>query len=199
VTKANTRIADHPIAPLFLERWSPRAFSGEEIADETLLTFLEAARWAPSSYNSQPWRFLYAKRGSKPWPTFLGLLSQRNQSWATNASVLIVAASKRTFAPPGREEAPSYSHSFDAGAAWANLALQATMAGWHAHAMAGFDVERARTDLNVPDDHRVEAFIAVGKRVDKSSLPEALQAMEVPNGRRPLDETILEGGFPSQT
>ncbi len=197
MTQANSRTADHPIAALFLNRWSPRAFSAEAITDATLLTLLEAARWAPSSYNSQPWRFLYAKRGSRPWPTFLGLLSERNQSWAKNAAVLLVAISKKSFTPPGRD-APtaSYSHSFDAGAAWANLALQASLAGWHAHAMAGFDVDRARTELNVPDDCRVEAVIAVGKLGDKADLPETLQAAEHPNSRRPLAETIIEGGYP---
>lgn len=197
MTQSNSRTADHPIAALFLNRWSPRAFTGEAITDETLFTLLEAARWAPSSYNSQPWRFLYAKRGSTPWPTFLGLLSERNQSWAKNASVLIVAVSKKAFTPPGKD-APvmSYSHSFDAGAAWANLALQASLAGWHAHAMAGFDVERAQTDLNVTDDYRVEAVIAVGRLGDKMDLPEGLRAAENPNGRRPLAESILEGGFP---
>jgi nitroreductase len=199
MTTANSRTADHPIAALFLERWSPRAFTGEAIADQALLMLLEAARWAPSSYNSQPWRFLYSKRGSPSWPKFLGLLSERNQSWAQNAAALLVVVSKQTFVPPGQQEPiVSRTHSFDTGAAWANLALQASLAGWHTHAMAGFDVDRTRTELNVPDDYRVEAAIAVGRLGDKSSLPERLQALENPNGRRPLSETVLEGGFPPQ-
>jgi nitroreductase len=199
MTTANSRTADHPIAALFLERWSPRAFTGEAIADHALLTLFEAARWAPSSYNSQPWRFLYCKRESHSWPKFLALLSERNQSWAKNAAALLILVSKQTFVPPGQQQPiVSRSHSFDTGAAWANLALQASLAGWHTHAMAGFDVDRARTVLNVPDDYRVEAAVAIGRLGDKSNLPERLRAMENPNGRRPLSETVLEGGFPPQ-
>jgi nitroreductase len=197
MTTANSRTADHPIAPLFLERWSPRAFNGEAIPDQVLLTLLEAARWAPSSYNSQPWRFLYSKRGSHSWLKFLALLSARNQSWAKNAAALLIVVSKQTFVPPGQQQpVVSRTHSFDTGAAWANLALQASLAGWHTHAMAGFDVDRARTTLNVPDDYRVEAAVAIGRLGDKSSLPEAFRALENPNGRRPLSESVLEGGFP---
>lgn len=197
MTMANSRSADHPIAPIFLERWSPRAFNEQVISDHALLTLLEAARWAPSSYNSQPWRFLYSKRGSDSWPKFLGLLSERNQSWAKNAAALLIVVSKQTLVPPGQQQPiVSRTHSFDTGAAWAYLALQASLAGWHAHAMAGFDFDRARTALNVPDDYRVEAAIAIGKLGDKSSLPEPLQALENPNGRRPLSETVLDGGFP---
>jgi nitroreductase len=199
MTTANSRTADYPIAALFLERWSPRAFNGEAIADHTLLTLLEAARWAPSSHNSQPWRFLYSKRGSHSWPKFLALLSERNQSWAKNAAALLIVVSKQTFVPPGQQQAiVSRTHSFDTGAAWANLALQASLAGWHTHAMAGFDFDRARTELNVPDDYRVEAAVAIGRLGHKSSLPEPLRAREEPNGRRPLSETVLEGGFPPQ-
>jgi nitroreductase len=197
MTTSNSRTADHPIDPLFLARWSPRAFTGEPIPEETLLTFLEAARWAPSSYNSQPWRFLFAKAGSRSWPIFLGLLNEYNQSWAKQASALLIVVSKKTFVPPGKEMAiTSHTHSFDAGAAWANLALQASLLGWYAHAMAGFDVDRTRVELNVPDDHRVEAAVAIGRLGEKSTLPARLQAMEAPNGRRPLSEMVLEGGFP---
>jgi nitroreductase len=196
MTTANSRTADHPIAALFLERWSPRAFNGEAIADHALLTLFEAARWAPSCYNSQPWRFLYSKRGSDSWPKFLALLNERNQSWAKNAAALLIVVSKRTLVPPGQQQPiVSHTHSFDAGAAWAYLALQASLAGWHTHGMVGFDVDRARTVLNVPDDYRVEAAIAIGRLGDKSSLPENLQARENPSGRRPLSEIVLEGGF----
>jgi nitroreductase len=196
MTSANNRTAEHPIAPLFLERWSPRAFTGEEIPDSVLFTLFEAARWAPSSYNSQPWRFLYAKRGSGAWPQFLGLLNEYNQSWAKNASALVIVVSKATFVPPGKD-APiiSHSHSFDAGAAWGILALQASLSGWAAHAMAGFDIDRARVELKVPDDHRVEAAVAIGRCAHKSILPESLQVREVPSGRVPLSVTVLEGGF----
>src|SRR4029079_10675808 len=93
MTKANSRTADYPIEALFLERWSPRAFTDEPISERDLLTLLEAARWAPSSFNSQPWRFLYARRGTEPWAQFLGLLNEYNQSWAKNAAALLILVS----------------------------------------------------------------------------------------------------------
>jgi nitroreductase len=196
MTTANSRTTDHPISPIFLERWSPRALTGEEIPDATLLTIFDAARWAPSSFNSQPWRFLYAKKNSPNWPTFLGLLNEFNQSWAKNASALMVIVSKTTFVPPN-QTAPvvSHTHSFDTGAAWANLALQASLLGWHAHGMAGFDHDRARRDLRIPDDHRIEVTAAIGKGGDKSMLPPALQARETPSPRAALSSVAIEGGF----
>jgi nitroreductase len=190
------RTADHPIAPLFLERWSPRAFTGEAIERPVLMTIFEAARWAPSSYNSQPWRFVYALRDTPAWETFLGLLVPGNQAWAKQAAVLIVTASKTTMAPRGTDM-PSYSHSFDAGAAWQNLALQATQLGWHAHGMVGLDMPRAAAELGIPDGYRVEMAIAIGRVGDKSTLPEAYQAMEAPNGRDPVASFAFEGKFPA--
>ncbi|WP_353184713.1 nitroreductase family protein [Bosea sp. (in: a-proteobacteria)] len=195
---ANSRTADHAIDSLFLERWSPRAFTDEIISEEELKTLLEAARWAPSSYNSQPWRFVYARRGSAHWPKLLGLLNEFNRSWAQNAAALLFVISKETMAVPGKdEEVPSYSHSFDAGAAWSNLALQAVRLGWQAHGMVGFDHERAPAELNLPQGYRVEAAVAIGKPGDKAQLPEALRARETPSPRNPLSATAFEGGFPA--
>jgi nitroreductase len=193
---ANSRTADHAIDPWFLERWSPRAFSNDPISETELLTLFEAARWAPSSYNAQPWRFIYARRGSEHWPRFLGLLSSYNQSWAKNAAALVILVSKTTMVPPGKDaEVLSHTHSLDAGAAWENLALQATRSGWAAHGMAGFDVARTAVELGVPDGYRVEVAIAIGRPGDKSILPEALQAREQPNGRLPLAQIVSEGRF----
>ncbi len=197
-TSANSRTADHAIDSLFLERWSPRAFTDEIISEEELKTLLEAARWAPSSYNSQPWRFVYARRGSAHWPKLLGLLNEFNRSWAQNAAALLFVISKETMAVPGKEEeVPSYSHSFDAGAAWSNLALQAVRLGWQTHGMAGFDRERAPAELNLPRGYRVEAAVAIGKPGDKAQLPEALRARETPSPRNPLSATAFEGAFPA--
>jgi nitroreductase len=198
MTTANTRTADHPIDPLFLERWSPRAFDGQPLADADIQSLFEAARWAPSSYNSQPWRFLYAKRDTPEWDKFLNLLIPFNQSWAKNASLLIIVVSNSLMQPPGQEKPfPSHSHSFDTGAAWANFALQATRLGLQAHGMAGFDLNAAFTQLNVPEGYRVEAAIAVGRQADKSILPEAMQAREQPSGRNPISSFAFEGGFPT--
>ena len=196
MTTVNSRIADYPIDPLFLERWSPRAFADETISERDLLTILEAGRWAASSYNSQPWRFLYARRGTAHWQRFLGLLNPFNQGWAKDASALIVLVSNSLMLPPGAEKpVPSHSHSLDAGAAAANFALQATHMGWQVHGMVGFDMDRAFAELNVPLGYRVEAAYAVGKQGDRSKLPEGLQARETPSPRKPLAEVAFEGGF----
>ena len=127
------RTTDYPIDPIYLERWSTRAFDGSPIDERDLLTMLEAARWAPSSFNRQPWRFIYARRNTPHWDQFLGFLNEFNQSWAKNASAIIVVISKTTSLPPGATtEVPWPTHSFDAGAAWGFLALQAWTAGWPA-------------------------------------------------------------------
>jgi nitroreductase len=196
MTSFETRTAEHEIEPLFLRRWSPRAFTGEAMPQEELLRIFEAARWAPSSYNSQPWRFLYAHRDTPSWPVFLELLNEFNRGWAAQASVLIIALSNSVMRPVGADrDVPSHSHSFDVGAAWAQLALQATAQGWHAHAMVGFDMARAFAELNVPAGYRVEAAIALGRRGDKAMLPEPLQQREEPNGRNGVGSFAFEGGF----
>ncbi len=196
MTTANSRTADHPIDPLFLNRWSPRAFTGEVVPEAALASLFEAARWAPSSYNSQPWRFLYARRGTAHWDKFLGLLNDFNRSWAKEAGALVVVVSKQTMRPPGAEkDIPSHSHSFDAGAAWANLALQASLSGWQAHAMVGFDIPRATAELKVPDGYRVEAAVAIGRQGPATLLPEGMAAREKPSPREPVANFALEGGF----
>jgi nitroreductase len=192
--KVSSRKADFEIDPLFLNRWSPRSFTGEEIPDTILHSVFEAARWAPSGSNLQPWRFLYSKRGSSSWGKFLGLLNPNNQRWAEKASVLILFVSKKTTTRNG-EVVPSKSHSFDTGAAWQNLSLQAILKGWHTHGIGGFDREKARVELKVPDDFQVEAVVAIGKQGEKSALAPELQEKETPNNRLPLKDLIFEGGF----
>jgi nitroreductase len=196
VTEDNPRRADYPVDKLFLDRWSPRAFTGEEMSEHDLMTILEAGRWAPSSYNSQPWRFIYGRRGTPHFDKILSFLIEFNQSWAKNASVLIVLVSSSTMLPPGKDApVPSHSHSMDAGAAWENMALQATLLGYHAHGMVGFDMERAFAELGVPQGFRVEQAIAIGRRGDKSLLPEGVAARENPSDRLPLSVIAMEGTF----
>ncbi|WP_426141405.1 nitroreductase family protein [Pseudomonas sp. DWP3-1-2] len=192
----NPRIADYPIDAQFTERWSPRAFTGESIPQETLLSFFEAARWAPSAYNSQPWRFLYARRDTPNWSRYLSLLVEFNQSWAQHASALVIVISKTTFTAPGAtEESPALWHTFDTGCAWGHLALQASQSGWYTHGMAGFDKERTRQELNIPEGYEIHAAVAIGKLGDKSTLPEYLQGRETPSPRRPVAELAAEGDF----
>jgi nitroreductase len=182
----------HPVDELFLDRWSPRALSGEGVTDEELMTLFEAARWAPSSYTNQPWRILYARRETEQWPVFFGLMVEGNQAWTKDAAALLLFISKETFDFNGK---PYPTHSFDTGAAWENLALQATMLGLVTHGMQGFDYERARTELNIPEGFRVEAMIAVGHPGDPAKLPEPLREREAPSGRKPLSEITCEGAF----
>jgi len=184
--------AQYPVDELFLDRWSPRAMSGEGLSDEELMTLFEAARWAPSSYNNQPWRILYARRDTGQWETFFNLLVEGNQSWAKDAAALLLFISKETFDFNGQ---PYPTHSFDTGAAWENLALQATMLGLVTHGMQGFDYERARAELNIPEGFRVEAMIAAGRPGDPAQLPESLRAREAPSGRKALSEITCEGAF----
>ena len=186
------RTADYPIDSLFLDRWSPRAMSGEPIPDEELFTLFEAARWAPSSFNNQPWRMLYAKRDTSHWPLFLDLLVEFNQTWAKNAAALVVFITKTTFDHNGE---PAATHSFDTGAAWASLALQGAVRGLVVHGMQGFDYDKARTALNVPDGFQVEAMAVVGKPGRPDDLPPKLQERETPNDRRKLTESVFEGPY----
>jgi len=192
-----SRTPDHPIDPLFLERWSPRAFDGSEVPDSDLMAMFEAARWAPSAFNSQPWRFLYAKRGDGDWERFLSLLIPWNQGWAHSASVLIYILSD-SMPMTGKDGAPqgSHSHSFDAGAAWACLALQATKMGYHAHGMSGIQMDKAREELRVPERWRIEAAAVVGRIGDPAMLDDKLRAREVPSGRKGVGEFVFRGGFP---
>lgn len=195
-TVAEDRQADHLIEPLFLRRWSPRAFDGAAVDAATLASVLEAGRWAPSASNVQPWRFVYAVRGDAHWDGFLALLKPNNAAWAQNAGALVFICSDSE--KPATRDAPaqpSRTHSFDAGAAWAFMALQATALGLHAHAIAGFDRERAGAELQVPARFRVEVAVALGRAGDKAQLPEALQARETPSQRRPLAETVFRGRF----
>jgi nitroreductase len=194
MTSTNARTADHPIEPIFLARWSPRAFTGEAISETELRTMLEAARWAPSSYNSQPWRFVYARRDNAYWDKLLGLLIPFNQSWAKTASALVFIVSSGTM--QGKDgPVPSRSHAFDTGAAWGYLALQAALMGWQAHGMVGIEWDRVKDGLNLPEGYQVMAAAAIGKQGPATLLPEALQAREFPSSRNPVTDFAVEGGF----
>lgn len=189
---SDARKADYPIDNIFIDRWSPRAMSGEEIPEADLMVLFEASRWAPSAYNNQPLRILYARRQSEHWPLFFGLLYDQNKVWAQHAAALLLFISKTTLDINGK---PSITHTFDAGAAWENLALQGSLKGYVVHGMQGFSYERAKTELGIPDGFRVEAMAAVGKPGNKDLLPQDLLERETPNGRRPLAETVCEGPF----
>ena len=192
----NGRTADHDADRMFPERWSPRAFTGEAMPQAELMALFEAARWAPSAFNGQPWRFVYAHRGTADFDRLLDILIPYNQLWARNASVLMYLFSDRFRRVEGQPPAPVHSHSFDAGAAWANLALQASRSGWAAHGMVGFDQPRAYAELGFSEpDYRVEAAIAVGRLADKETLEEPFRSREVASPRKPVSDFIFAGRY----
>jgi nitroreductase len=196
MTESNHRHSEYNVDPIFLDRWSPRAFDGSAMPKDDLLTILDAAHWAPSAFNYQPWRFVYGLKGTPAFDKLLSLLVEFNQGWALNASALVFVVSDTLSRPADGSEAKSYrSHSFDAGAAWGLLSLQAVKLGYFAHAMTGVDFDRAMTELKVPDGFHINAAVAIGKRGDLSVLPEGLRSRETPNDRKPLAEVALEGGF----
>ncbi|ELY51732.1 nitroreductase family protein [Natronolimnohabitans innermongolicus] len=186
------RETDHDVDPLFVTRWSPYAMTGEPLEEEEFLPLFEAARWAPSAFNNQHWRFVYATREDEEWDTFVDLLTEGNQVWATDAAVLGVIVSKTTFDHNGE---PAGTHSFDTGAAWQNLALEGARRDLAVHGMAGFDYERAADELDVPEEFAVEAMFAVGERAPAETLPEDLREREQPSGRKSIDEITHRGRF----
>jgi len=182
------RKPDYPIHPLILNRWSPRAMSGEPLSDAELFPLFEAARWAPSSYNAQPWRILYVKRDTSYWERLFNLLIDFNKEWCAKAAVLGLFFSRTTFE---KNNKPSHTHSFDTGAAWENICLEGTGRGLVVHGMEGFDYEKAA--LLIPKDHEVNAMFAIGKHAPKSTLPKELQEREAPSARKKISEFAFEG------
>ena len=188
------RKPSYPINPLILNRWSPRSMSGEALDDDEIMSLFEAARWAPSSYNNQPWRFIYAKRNSEHWNRFFNLLMEPNKLWAKNAAILVVVISRKNFE---FNEKPAVTHQFDAGSAWENLALEASSRDIVAHGMQGFDYKKAGVELRIPPNFEVMAMIAIGKKGPKEILPAELQEKEKLTNRKPLKEIIMEGFYHS--
>ncbi|NMD70936.1 nitroreductase family protein [Bacillus sp. DNRA2] len=184
---AEYRKAESEVHPLFLSRWSPRSYSGEKVAEKDLVTILEAASWAPSASNEQPWRFIIA-RTNEERTIFNQFIHPRNQLWSNKAPVLILLASKNKKA----NNEPNHFHDFDAGAAWANLALQATILGLSTRAIGGFDKEKAKEILNIPEDIDLQVVIALGYKGDLESLQDDFQKLEKPNTRRSVKENIFQ-------
>ena len=190
----NGRTAHPKVERMIVERWSPRAFDGSEIPQEDLDVIFEAAGWAPSAYNVQPWTFLYARRGDENWELLLSQLIEFNQGWAKNASALVFVVSDR-FMRSDKGYNDNHSHSFDAGAAWALAALQAHALGYHTHGMTGLKFGEAEKALGIPQDHRLEAAFAIGRQAPKETLPDFLQEREVPSMRKPVSEIARAGKF----
>lgn len=184
------RQAEYEVDPMFINRWSPRSFTDQPVPDDVLFSLLEAARWAPSGSNVQPWRFIIA-RSEEDRKRFYSFIAPGNRIWCEKAPVLVLILSRTL----NNQDEPLGSHAFDAGAAWGFLALQALKKGLITHAMAGFSAEQARRELKVPEEYDLHAVIAIGFQGEKEQLPEAYQEREVPSDRRPLSESLFEGRF----
>lgn len=180
------------VQKLIKDRWSPRAMSGESLSDGELMPLFEAASLAPSSYNGQPWRFIYAKRNTSHWDKLFNLLVEPNKVWVKNAGVLVLIVSRTLFEHNNK---PCVTHSFDTGSAWENLALEGCARGLVVHGMQGFSYTKAKEDFAISDHYKVEAMIAIGKKGPKDTLSKALQEDEHPKSRKPLKELISEGSF----
>jgi len=179
----------YPIHDLLRQRWSPRAFDDRPIEPEKLRSLFEAARWAPSSNNEQPWRFIVAtKENTTEYDRLFNCLVEGNQKWANRAPVLLLSVASLNF----EDDSTPNRHAFhDTGMAVENLVLQATALGLSAHQMAGFDVEKARVDLKIPSGYEPVAMIAVGYPGDPAQLSDRLRAREAqPRVRKPLTEFV---------
>jgi len=182
----------YPIHDLLKRRWSPRAFGERAVEADKLRSLFEAARWAPSSNNEQPWRFIVATRDHETeWNQLLACLVEGNRKWAFRAPVLILSVASLNFEDDSK---PNRHALHDTGLASENLVLQATALGLAAHQMAGFDVEKARIDLKIPAGYEPVAMIAVGYPGDPASLPDRLRERELqPRSRRPISEWTYSG------
>jgi nitroreductase len=186
---AETRV---PLHPLLAERWSPRAFdAAHEVGDEDLDALLEAARWAPSSGNTQPWRFLVARRGEPAFDRLAALLMPGNRTWAASAGALVLAAAQ-TVDETGRDRPWAL---YDTGQAVAALTIQAQHEGLAVHQMGGFDAEATRDTFSLPDSIQPVVVVAVGRRDPRADLPEPLATRErAPRTREPLEALLISPG-----
>ncbi|MBL9048619.1 MAG: nitroreductase family protein [Tabrizicola sp.] len=189
------RQPDHPVASQFPARWSPRAFTDRSLAESEVMSLLEAARWAPSASNHQPWRLVWARRGEAAFDAIHSSLTGNNLIWAGKAAVLMVVASQDSVTNRAGEEVANRTAAFDTGAAWMSLALQARTMGLAAHAMGGFDNARLASEVGLPAGHTLHCVVAVGEQGSAEALPDDLRAREKPSGRKPLDEIARHGHF----
>ena len=185
----NDRMAEVEVDSMFTDRWSPRAFLSDTLPEHQIKALFEAARWAPSCFNEQPWLFVYATEPEQR-RELASVLVAKNQRWAAKCPLLMFVLARRQFKEGGRENRHA---PFDAGSAWMSLALQARRLGLYAHAMAGFSIKKAYEVLGVPEeDYHIMAAIAVGRKGDADQLPEDLRTMESPNDRKPLDAVATD-------
>jgi len=182
--------AKEEVLSVIRSRWSPRSFSSREVASADLRRVFEAARWAPSSYNEQPWRFIVGQRGSDTYAKILSSLGEFNQQWASTAPVLILGAAKKAFSQNNK---PNTFNIFDLGAASGFITLEAAALGLHTHQMAGYDKDVARRTLQIPEEFDLGSVMALGYLGEPEALKnEQMRNQETaPRTRKPLSEIIL--------
>ncbi|HXS76963.1 MAG TPA: nitroreductase family protein [Terracidiphilus sp.] len=177
------------VLPVLLERWSPRGFADRDATAADLKVIFEAGRWAPSSYNEQPWRFFVGHRGSETYNKIFEALVPSNQAWAGTAPVLILGVARTRFS---HNDTPNNYAAHDLGAAMALMAVQATALGLAGHQMAGFDWAKAREAFAIPETYAMGSVMALGYQGELTGLPERFQAQEQsPRSRKPLSEIVL--------
>jgi len=184
--------SDFPVHQLIIDRWSPRAFSERPVPPDVLRSLFEAARWAPSSNNEQPWAYIVATRDDHDnFAKMLSVLVEFNASWAKNAPMLALAVAELNFA---KNNAPNRNAQYDTGAATALLSVEATARGLAVHQMAGFDPAKAREVFAIPTGWEAIAALTIGYPGDPNSLPQALKDRELaPRTRKPLSEFVMAG------
>ncbi len=189
---------DHPIQSLLSRRWSPCSFADKDVTTGDLLAIFEAARWAPSSYNEQPWRYILAPRSAPAaFEKLLSCLVEGNQAWAKHAPVLIIGLAMLNFARNGK---PNKAAKHDLGLAAGNMCVEATARGLYVHQMIGIVPERIRELYRVPEEAEPLTALAIGYLGDGSNLPETLQERDhSPRSRHPVTSFVFEGAWGEQT
>jgi nitroreductase len=187
-------VTSRPVHDLIGKRWSPRSFDSKPVSKDDLVSILEAARWAASCNNGQPWRFVVAtKDDSAAYDAALGVFNVRNQRWAKTAPVLVVACARKTFEANG---SPNNHAWYDLGAAMGQLTLQAQALGMVVHQAAGIERDHARSALNIPEEFDIVVAFALGYQGDPDALPDDLPGRErEPRARKPLGDIVFAGAF----
>jgi nitroreductase len=184
---------DHPVHDLIADRWSPYVFEPRGVEREKLLSCLEAARWAASSFNEQPWSFLVAERTDETeFKRMLSCLMEANQAWAADAGVLLLTVVAKSFS---RNNNPNRVAQHDLGLAMGNFSLQATQLGLTVHQMAGVELSKVRTTYSIPDSHEPVTAIAVGYAGDPAQNEALAPRDQSPRSRKPLSEFVFCGGW----
>ena len=189
--KASTR---YPINQLLASRWSGRVYDPEKhLSREQLITLAEAARWSPSCFGDEPWRYLFCDRivNQYVWQKAFECLSEGNQEWAVNAPLLIIISSDSIFE---RNEKPNRWGSYDTGASAMSLCIQATDMGLMAHQMGGFDSEKVRQSFKMPERFTPMAMMTIGYQVEKQNIPDEMKERELAERKRkPLGDCFFDG------